>query len=68
MNWVDGMAWQHFNQVYRRRFGVPVPDWVCAFEMSRKLRLVRAACALGMPLAATVLVRDEANDRSSRWG
>lgn len=68
MNHADGMAWLHFNQVYRRRFGVPVPDWICVFEMTRKLRLVRAACELGMPLAATVLVRDEANDMHSRSG
>lgn len=68
MNWADGMTWLHFNQAYRRRFGVPVPDWACTLEMSRKLRLVRAACELGMPLAAAVLVRDEANDMTSRWG
>lgn len=62
------MAWLQVNAAYRRRFGVPVPDWVCVFEMTKKLRLARAACKLGMPLAATVLVRDEANDMHSRWG
>lgn len=68
MTLADGMAWQHFNAAYRRRFGVAVPDWACTLEMSKKLRLVRAACAIGMPLAQAVLVRNEANDPRSEWG
>lgn len=68
MNHADGIAWLHFNAVYRRKFGVPVPDWACALEMTGKLRLVRAACALHMPLAEKVLVRDESLDPKSRWG
>lgn len=68
MNFAQGMAWLHYGAQYRRRFGHEVPDWVCIMEMSQKLRIVRAACALGMPLAKTVLVRDEAIDPSSRWG
>lgn len=68
MTHAQGMAWFHLNAAYRRRFGVAVPDWACTLEMSKKLRLVRIACAIGMPLALVVLVRDEANDPSSRWG
>jgi hypothetical protein len=68
MNWAQGMAWLHFNAAYRRRFGVAVPDWACVFEMSRKLCLVRVACAIGMPLAQSVLVWNEANDPRSQWG
>lgn len=68
MTHADGMAWLHFNAAYRRRFGVGVPDWACTLEMSKKLRLVRVSCAVGMPLAQTVLVRNEANDPSSRCG
>ena len=68
MYWADGMAWLHFCGQYQRLFGVPVPDWACCLEMRRKLRLVRTACALRMPLAETVLVRNEANDMTSLWG
>ncbi len=53
--------------LYRQRFGHEVPDRACAMEMARKLRLVRAACAIGMPLAQAVLVRDEALDPGSQW-
>ena len=68
MNWAQGMAWLSYNQQYRQRFGHEVPDWVCTLEMSQKLRMVRAACDIGMPWAQTVLVRNEANDPHSMWG
>jgi hypothetical protein len=68
MNFAQGMAWLHFNTVYQRQFGCVVPDWVCTLEMSKKLRLVRAACVIGMPLAKAVLVRNEANDPRNQWG
>ncbi|PPE68255.1 hypothetical protein IS481_08515 [Caldimonas thermodepolymerans] len=72
MNFAQGMSWLQANAEYRRRFGSNVPDWVCVLEMgrklARKLALVRATCRIGMPLAASVLVRDEANDPTSLWG
>lgn len=68
MNFAQGMSWLQANAEYRRRFGRNVPDWVCVLEMGRKLALVRAACRIGMPLATSVLVRDEANDPTSLWG
>lgn len=68
MTHADGMAWLHFNAAYRRRFGVAVPAWAGTLEMSKKLRLIRVACALGMPLAQAVLLRDEANNATSLWG
>lgn len=68
MSLAQGFAWLHFCAQYRRRFGYEVPDWACTMEMSQKLRQVRAACAIPMPLARTVLVRDEAIDPCSQWG
>lgn len=68
MTHAQGMAWLHLKASYQRWFARPVPDWACTLEMSRKLRLVRVACNIGMPLAEVVLVRDEANDPNSLLG
>ncbi len=68
MNLAMGFAWSHFCSRYRQLFGYEVPDWVCTIEMSGKLGIVRTACAIGMPLAQSVLVRNEAIDPRSPWG
>lgn len=65
MSHAQGMAWLHYSHQYRRRFGSPVPDWACVFDVPRKLGLVRVALRLGWQLPETVLVRDEF--QGGRW-
>lgn len=34
MTLADRFAWQPFKSVYRQRFGLQVPDWAKAMEMT----------------------------------
>ena len=51
-----GMEWQFRGRKYQERFGVSVPDWVCALPMDCKLPLIRATMRIEMRLADRVLV------------
>lgn len=64
----EALGWLQANSTYRLRFGCEVPDWACTLKAGYKLRIVRVASRIGMPLAARLLVRDEASDPASLWG
>ena len=54
-----GLEWQFRGRKYHERFGVSVPDWVCALPMNCKLPLVRATLRIEMCLADRVLIDSE---------
>lgn len=59
MTLATGMAWLHFKHRYSEQFEVPVPDWVCTFDLPRRVRLIRVSITVGWRLPDRVLVADE---------
>ena len=57
-----GMSWLKYRRDYAMRFGEPVPDWVCVYDLQVRLPLVRCALRLGWRLPDQVLLRDEFHD------
>ncbi len=60
-----GFAWLQCRRQYFERFGMPVPDWVCSFDLSRRVRLLRVSLHLGWRLPECILIADEFH--RGRW-
>ena len=56
-------SWQRVCHKYRRDFDEPVPDWVCVYDLRRRLMLVVQALRIGWKLPQRVLIPDEVH-----WG
>jgi len=64
-----GMSWLKHKFEYEKRFGQPVPDWLCVYDLPRRLPLLRCALRLGWRLPDRVLVRNEFHQGAwSVWG
>ena len=59
MSQATGMSWLKRRRDYQQRFGEPVPDWVCVYDLPIRLPLVRSALRIGWRLSEKVLIRDE---------
>ena len=59
MSHSKGTSWLKHRRQYQLRFGEPVPDWVCVYDLPLRLPLVRSALRIGWRLPKRVLVRDE---------
>ncbi len=64
-----GTSWLKYRFAYQKRFGEPVPDWVCVYDMYPRVSLTRTALKLGWKLPTNVLIRDEMHrGQWSVWG
>ena len=61
-HFATGHSWLHHRSQYRKQFGADVPQWLLAFDVPMKLRIIKVALHTGMPLAQTVLVDNEFQD------
>ena len=53
------ISWLKHRRDYRLRFGEPVPDWLCVYDLPIRLAPVRIALRIGWRLPDRVLIRDE---------
>ena len=68
MSMALGMGWLKDRRDYAMKFGKPVPDWVCVYDLPVRVPLVHCAIRLGWQLPEQVLVRDEFHDGAwSAW-
>jgi hypothetical protein len=69
MSHSTGMSWLKHRRDYQLRFGEPVPDWVCVYDLPIRLQLIRSALRIGWRLPAKVLICDEFHAGAwSVWG
>jgi hypothetical protein len=54
-----GFAWLQCRRQYSARFLVPVPDWICAFDLPRRVQVLRVSLRLGWRLPDCILIADE---------
>ena len=59
MSFATGISWLKHRRDYAKRFGQPVPDWVCVYDLPVRLSLVITALRIGWRLPERVHVRDE---------
>lgn len=59
-----GQCWLFHRSKYRKQFGIDVPQWILAFDVPKKLRLIQIALRIGMALPQMVLVDNEFQDWS----
>lgn len=62
MSMALGMSWLKCQRGYALRFGEPVSDWVCMYDLPVRVPLVRSALRLGSRLPEKILLRDEFQD------
>ena len=62
MSFALGMSWLKHRRDYVLKFGEPVPDWACVYDLPVRVPLVRCALRLGWRLPAQVLIPDEFHD------
>ena len=59
MSFALGMSWLKHRRDYVLKFGEPVPDWACVYDLPVRVPLVRCALRLGWRLPTQVRLRDE---------
>ena len=62
MSFALGMSWLKHRRDYVLKFGEPVPDWACVYDLPVRVPLVRCALRQGWRLPTLVLLRDEFHD------
>ena len=62
MSFALGMSGLKHRRDYVLKFGEPVPDWACVYDLPVRVPLVRCALRLGWRLPTQVLLRDEFHD------
>ena len=58
----SGLAYRHFRNVYRERFGTDLPHWVDKSHVFEKMPIARMAARAGFRLFPAVLIEDELSD------
>ena len=62
MSFALGMSWLKHRRDYVLKFGEPVPDRACVYDLPVRVPLVRCALRLGWRRPTQVLLRDEFHD------
>lgn len=57
-----GMSWLKYQRDYVIRFGEPVPDWICVYDVKVRVSLICSAIRIGWCLPQQLLVKDEFQD------